>query len=92
MEDKLFDLMSKMYGEFSEFRKETNERFDKIENRLTGVEDRLTGVEKTVLKIEQDHGEKLSALFDGYVQNTNKLDRIEDEVKKHDEVILRRVK
>lgn len=80
MEDKIFDLMTKMYSEFSEFRKESNDRFDKIDKRLDTVE-------KTIIKIENVHGEKLSALFDGYVQNTNKLDKIEEEVKKHDEVI-----
>ena len=49
-------------------------------------------IKGTVLKIEQDHGEKLEALFDGYKQNTEKLDRIEVEVSKHEEIILRRIK
>ena len=41
MEDKSFELLSKMYGEFSEFRKdmtefrkETNTRLNKIETTL----------------------------------------------------------
>ena len=76
--DKLFELMTKMYSEMQEGFKE--------------VRDRLGGVEKTVIHIENDHGKKLEALFDGYKQNSDKLDRIEEEVSKHEEIILRRIK
>lgn len=31
MEDKTFELLTQLYKEFSEFRKETNSRFDKLE-------------------------------------------------------------
>ncbi|MFX0560323.1 hypothetical protein TEPIDINF_001746 [Tepidibacillus infernus] len=67
-------------------------RLDKVESRLDKVESRLDRVEKTVVHIENDHGQKLSALFDGYKQNSDKLDRIETEVSKHEEIILRRVR
>jgi len=83
--DKLFEFMTKMYGEMPE-------GFKRVEDRLTVVEDRLTMVEKTVLKIEDDHGKKLQALFDGHTQLNSQLDRIEKEVTKHDEFILRRIK
>ena len=35
---------------------------------------------------------KIDSLFDGYKQNSDKLDRIEEEVSKHEEIILRRIK
>ncbi len=44
-----------------------------------------------VVRIENDFGTKINALFDGYTLNAEKLDRIEKEVTKHEEVILRRV-
>lgn len=47
---------------------------------------------ETVIKIENDHGQKLNALFDGYKLNSEKLDRIESEVSKHEEIILRRIR
>ncbi|AGC68514.1 hypothetical protein Cst_c15270 [Thermoclostridium stercorarium subsp. stercorarium DSM 8532] len=89
MEDKIFDLLEKIYAEFSEFRKETNSRFDtlenrldnlenrldkvenrldKVENRLGNVENRLNTVEGHITRIENEHGQKLNALFDGYKQ------------------------
>lgn len=47
---------------------------------------------KTNVAIEHDIKPKLSALFDGYKQHTDQLERIEKEVSKHNEFILRRIK
>lgn len=85
MEDKTFELLEKMYIEMRQGFKETNERFKETNERLAKIEGRVT-------IIEQDHGKKLDLLFDGYKQNSDKLDRIEKEVSKHEEVILRRIK
>ena len=82
MDEKIFDLMEKMYTEFSK-------RFDNMENDIKGLK---TDVVKINSKIEHDLMPKITVLFDGYKQNSEKLDRIEKEVSKHDEIILRRVK
>lgn len=63
-----------------------------LKTDMKEVKDRLQSVENTVIKIENDHGDKLKALFDGYVQNSEKLERIEKEVTRQEEVILRKVK
>lgn len=70
-----------------------------IESRMDGLEfgiDKMDGelqeIKKTVINIENNHGEKLTALFDGYYQHTDMLERIQQEVSKHEEVILRKVK
>lgn len=70
MEDKTFELLSRMYGEFTEFRKETNERLDKVEGHLT--------------RLENEHGKKLDALFDGYKQTYEKLEAIEEKFDDHE--------
>lgn len=90
--EKLFDFMTKIYSEMKEGFDGVNNRLTNVENRLTNVENRLTNVENTVLNIEQDHGNKLQALFDGHKQHSGQLERIEREVSKHDDFILRRVK
>ena len=93
MEDeKLFELMTKMYSEMQEGFKQVNNRIDKVDGRIDKVDERIDKLEKTTTKMEQEHGQKLDALFDGYKQNSEQLNRIEDEVAKHEEVILRRVK
>ena len=63
-----------------------------LDKRIGGLEDKVQKIENTVINIENDHGGKLKALFDGYVQNSEKLDRIEKEVSRQEEVILRKVK
>ncbi len=66
MEDKMFGLLDRMYSEFTEFRKETTEKLDDLK--------------KDVLRIENGHGKKLEALFDGYKQHERMLDTIEQKV------------
>lgn len=61
---------------------EMNSRFDKLEKET----------QKTNLSIEQDIKPTLSALLDGYKQNAEQLEKIKEEVAKHEEVILKRVK
>lgn len=56
------------------------------------VEDELSIVKRIAIDMEEDHGKKLTLLLDGYRQNADKLDRVEKEVSKHEEIILRRVK
>jgi len=106
MEDKTFELMEKLYGEFASFRKETRDRFDGIDDRLDGidnrfdgidkrfdgVDDRFDGIDKRLAFIEQDHGKKLQALFDGYKQHSDQLGRIEEKVSRHEDIIIRKVK
>ncbi len=77
MEEKTFELLTRMYKEFTDFksdmmnfRMETNTRLEKVEGHVT--------------RIEFEHGQKLDALFDGYKQQHGKhvehdirFDRIE---------------
>ncbi|MCH4199227.1 MAG: hypothetical protein LKF87_04030 [Clostridium tyrobutyricum] len=81
-DDKMFELMTKMYAEMQKGFKGVNERIDGLENK----------VDKTNITIENDIKPKIEALFDGYKQNSDKLDRIEKQVSKHDEFIIRRIK
>lgn len=63
-----------------------------LETRMGNLEQEVQQIKNTVIYIENDHGDKLKALFDGYVQNSEKLNRIEKEVSKQEEIIMRRVK
>ncbi|MGI6307676.1 MAG: hypothetical protein ACOX1X_03550 [Dethiobacteria bacterium] len=80
-------------------------RVTNIDSRVTSVEANMAtkqelaevkadvrSIKETVIKIENDHGQKLKALFDGYKLNSEKLERIESEVTKHEEIILRRIR
>lgn len=76
-----------------------------IKERLSGVESRLDSVEVIVVRIENDHGDKLRALFDARETQIDvnermfkalnrieeKVDRIELKVTAHD-AVLKKVK
>ena len=49
---------------------------------LAEMKPRLSFVEKTVIKIENDHGQKLGALLDGYKLISERLDRHEEIISK----------
>ena len=87
MDEKMFDLMSKMYSEMQDMKVEMQEGF----KRIDVLENGMQNMQKSIAKIEVEHGKKLDALFDGYKQNSEQLTRIENEVKRHDDFILRRV-
>ena len=68
---------------------------EKIEKRLDNVEDHLAEtrvvVDKThkaVVVIENDHGDTLKFLRDGYSNITKRLDSIEDKVTYHDKILV----
>lgn len=63
-----------------------------LEAGLSNLEKKVDAIDKSVIRIENNHGSKLAALFDGYKQNSDKLDRIEKEVTRQEEIIMRRVK
>jgi hypothetical protein len=45
-----------------------------------------------IVKLENDLKPKIEAALDGYKQNTDILERIEKEVTRQDEIIMRRIK
>ena len=47
MEDKTFELLTKMYSEFADFRKEVNDKLDKKADK------------SDIVRMENDHGKKL---------------------------------
>lgn len=64
----------------------------KVLENQTKMQMDIDSIKSTVMNIEQDHGKKLEALFDGYKQNSDQLTSIQNEVSRHEEVILKRVK
>lgn len=92
--NEILELMTKLYAEIKEMKSDVGELTDQmviLTNKVVEIDKDLKEVKKTVIKTEDEHGKKLSALFDGYKQNSDILERIEKEVSKHEEIILRRV-
>lgn len=68
MKDESFELLTKLYSEFIDFRKEVNNKLDQKADK------------SDIARIEYEHGRKLEATLDGYKQVYEKLEVIEDKV------------
>lgn len=84
MEKELFELMTKMYAEMQEMRKELNEKIDKKANK------------QDIVRLENKIDEKLEALFDAREvgidkdeEISNGLQRVEKKVDKLELRVLR---
>ena len=80
MEDKSFELLTKMYSDMTEKLYEINVKLDKKSDK------------SDIVRLENELTPKIEALFDGYKQHTDILERIEKEVSKQEEIIIRRIK
>jgi len=80
VEDKTLELIEKMYSEFTNFSKDMNDFRKDMNNFRKETKEDIQGLKKDVLRIENDHGKKLEALFDGYHQMYEKLEVIEGKV------------
>ena len=93
MDDKLFELVEKMYSDLkNEISSVKNDLTNEISLVKKDLSNEIRTVGNQVLKLENDINPKIEALFDGYKQNTETLERIEKEVSKQEEIIMQRVK
>ena len=78
MEEKTFELIEKMYSEmqkgFSAIRSEMAEGFTEVRREMT---EGFTEVRQSIVLLENKVDVNLKALYDGYQQNTESINRIE---------------
>lgn len=80
MDDKVFELLTEMYSKMTEQFREINGKLDEKANK------------SDIVRLENDLKPKVGVLFDGVKQHTDILERIEKEVARQDEIIMRRIK
>ena len=73
MEDKTFELVSKMYSDITQ-------RLDGIDSRLGNLEEGQKGLVNDIIRLENKLDNNSKALFDGYTQNNDRLDRIDEKL------------
>jgi len=77
--DKLFNMMEKMYVEFSG-------KFDKMDDRINGIESKMATKEdikeinRKLVVLENKLDNNCKALYDGYIMNSEKLTVVEMKV------------
>ncbi|NLA10731.1 MAG: hypothetical protein GX883_01225 [Firmicutes bacterium] len=57
---------------------------------LAGVKSEIDSLKSIVIRIENDHGQKLGVLLNGYKQNAERLDRVEAKLAEHDEILMKK--
>jgi archaellum component FlaC len=70
MDDKVFNLLEKMYLELTEFKQEVTQKLDSVDSRLTKLESTLENVTN----------KKIDVALEGYTANTEKLDSIDSKI------------
>lgn len=67
------------------------EQLNSLTEQVAGLKEDVAGLRQSQARMEFDHGEKLSVLFDGYnsisetlADHTDRLQRIEDKISTHD--------
>lgn len=98
-ENKMFELLEKIYVEVQETKKEVNchtQRLDSFDKRFDSIDKRFDSLESEVkkigIKIDEEMIPAQKALLDGYKQNAEnitaldgKLDRLQIDVNKASE-------
>lgn len=101
MEEKVLELIEKMYCEMNKGFSELGSRQEKLENQMIGLENQMVGLEKQMVGLENGLKPKIEAALDGYNALyekveiiENKVDNLTEIVKGHDVAIdvLRRAK
>lgn len=84
-------ILLKIYEEQQQMKKDNDENQKSIEQKiykvqqeiqkeLTEVKEDVRNISRTVAKIEVEHGEKLTLLFDAFTMNSEKLDTHEKRI------------
>lgn len=86
-ENKMFELLEKIYIEVQETKKEVKshtDKFDIVDTKLDGLDNRLSGVENEIKKLGARIDGKIiptsNALLDGYKDNSEHITIIDDKI------------
>lgn len=73
MEDRNFELLTQFFAEFKEFKAEVKQGFTEVNKKLDEK-----AAKQDIARLETELKNELHSLQDGYVQNTERLTRVED--------------
>ena len=91
--EKMDQRFDDMHQEFSSKFEKIDQRFEKIDQKIDDMHTEFSGkFQKLELIIENDITPKIKVLFDGQIQMMNQLNRIEEKVEHHEEIIFKRIK
>ena len=90
--EKSMDTLATQVGTLDKKVDRLDIKVDCLDIKVDRLDKKVDNLQTIVVKIENEHGQKLGALFDGYTLNSEKLDRVEKAVARHEEAALTKVK
>jgi len=93
--EKIFDLMTKMYADLKGSIDNLASGQNDLKKEMSSIKTDVSTLKSDVKKIDinlEELDKKVDLSLEGHKTNTEQLNRIETEVSKHEEIILRRVK
>lgn len=82
MEDKMFELMTKMYAQMQAMNDKMDTKFAEVKEEITEIKADVKSVKQDIVRLENKMDEKFGALFDGHTQHEDRLERLETKVDK----------
>lgn len=88
MDDKMFDLLEKMYIEMQYMKENmaTKEDVTELESRMA-TKDELSKISQSIVRLEDKMDTNHKALYDGYKQTYEKLTMLEEKVDEIDKKV-----
>ncbi len=86
------DNLTVQMGNLTELVATQTKNMDTLAALVGRLSEDVSEVKTRAIQMENEHGQQLGALLDGYKQNAEKLDRIDKTVAKHEETLLTKVK
>ena len=77
-DDKLFEMMTKMYSEIQQGFGRVDARLDTMDIRMDNIENRMERSGQSVVRLEETLTGKIDSLFDGFqshAESINEIDR-----------------
>ena len=77
MSDKVYELIEKMYVEFTDRLSGIDKKFESIDHRFDTVEKEIRQTNSQLLRLENQFHDKIGILFDAHKSTNERLDRLE---------------
>ncbi len=78
MEDKIFELIEKMYNEMQNGFREVRKDIIRLDKK---IDDKVDDVRQDIVRLENKMDENHKALYDGYKQNSETITEIREDIK-----------
>lgn len=87
--DDKFDVIDKRFDLIDDRFDAMDDRLDTMDKRMDRMDEDIQFVRGTVVRIENEHGKILGALYDGYVANYELIERLDPRVTKLERAVER---